>query len=160
MMNLDNMREFVIEPALVRLGWQARNRMQLVLGTGLIESGYIYLDQTTPGPGPAYGPWQMEKATHDDLWRNYINFQPSALRDVLLTISGEKYGPPPITVLHWNLMYGAAMCAVHYRRVKAALPEAGDFEGMSRYWKQWYNTPLGKGSVEKALPAFKRICEL
>lgn len=159
-MNLDDICEYVVRPALLRVGLVALNREQLVVGTGNTESQYVHLDQTTPGPGPAYGPWQMEKATHDDLWSNYLAYQPSALRDAMLQIAGVKYGPPPVETLHWNLMYGAAMCAVHYRRVRAPLPEAGDYEAMAAYWKRWYNTPLGRGTTAKAIPFFKEACEL
>lgn len=155
-MKLEDIRVFVVQPALSRLGLNAKNREQLVLGTGNTESQYNALDQTTPGPGPAYGFWQMEKATHDDLWRNWINYQPSALRDALLEIAGCKVSPPIITVLHWNLMYGAAMCALHYRRVRAPLPEVDDVEGMAAYWKQHYNTPAGKGTIAHALPYFRQ----
>lgn len=160
MLSLADIREFVIVPAHMRTGLRGENRVQLTLGTGLVESGYRFLDQTTPGPGPAYGLWQMEEPTHNDLWANYINFQPTALRSSLLEMAGSKYAPPPITVLHWNLMYAAAMCSVHYRRAPEVLPEAGDAEGMAAYWKRWYNTPAGKGSVEKAIPFFKQVMAL
>ena len=30
-----------------------------------------------------------------------------------------------------------------------ALQEAGDIEGQAAFWKQHYNTPLGKGTVTK-----------
>ncbi len=162
-MNLEDIRDYVVTPAILRIGLVGIERMQLVIGTGGVESGgYNYLDQTTPGPGPAYGFWQMEKATHDDLWRNYIAYQPSALRDALLDMAGQRRyeAPPPVTVLHWNLMYAAAMCAVHYRRVKAPLPVAGNAVGMAAYWKRWYNTPLGKGTEAKALPYFQEACKL
>ena len=48
-----------------------------------------------------------------------------------------------------NLMYGAAVCRLCYYRKPDALPEAGDIEGQGQYWKQHYNTPLGKGTVTK-----------
>lgn len=160
MLSIADLREFVIRPAHQRVYLRGVNREQLVLGTGLVESGYKFLDQTTPGPGPAYGLWQMEEATHVDLWVNYINFQPFALRNALFEMAGVKYAPPPITTLHWNLMYAAAMCSVQYKRAPAELPEAGDFEGMAAYWKRWYNTPAGKGTVEKAIPFFRQVVEL
>jgi hypothetical protein len=157
---LEDIRDFVVRPALERIGLPALNREQLVLGTGNVESQYRFLDQTTPGPGPAYGMWQMEKLTHDDLWVNFLPSQPT-LRDALHEIAGSPRAViPPITTLHWNLIYSAAMCAVHYRRVRAALPAAGDYAAMAAYWKQWYNTPKGKGTVEKALPFFKEACKL
>lgn len=159
-MNLADIRDYVVRPALWALGLDQPARVQLVIGTGGTESGYNYLDQTTPGPGPAYGFWQMEKATHDDLWRNFINYQPSAFRDTLLQLAGGSRIPPEVTVLHWNLRYAAAMCGVHYRRLKAPLPAEGDAQAMAAYWKQFYNTPQGKGTIAKALPYFQEACKL
>lgn len=154
-MNLEDIRDYVVRPALMEIALFQPMRVQQIIGTGLTESGFMYLDQTTPGPGPAYGFWQMERATHDDLWQSYINFQPSAIRDAMLAMSGSKY-TPPVTTLHWNLKYAAAMCALAYRRAPGKHPAAGDFVGMAEYWKRYYNTPLGKGTIEKAIPFFKQ----
>lgn len=168
-MKLSDIRDFVVVPTLQAINLAAPNRMQLIIGTGGVESGgYNYLDQTTPGPGPAYGFWQMEALTHDDIWNNYLRYQPSALRDAMLQLAGcRRTDPPPtVSVLHWNLRYAAAMCAVHYRRFEtrrdnpAPLPHANDAEGMAEYWKRYYNTPLGKGTVVKALPYFQQAVNL
>lgn len=162
-MHLADIRDYVVHPALVHVGLAADNRVQLVLGTGGVESGgYNYLDQTTPGPGPAYGFWQMEKLTHDDLWATFLAYQPSALRDAVRQLAGEWRVDvvPDVTVLHWNLRYAAVMCALKYRRVRDPLPAAGDYRAMAQYWKRWYNTPLGKGTVEKAIPYFQEAVQL
>ena len=44
---------------------------------------------------------------------------------------------------------GPAVCRLCYYRKPDALPEAGDIEGQAAFWKQHYNTPLGKGTVTK-----------
>lgn len=157
-MNKNQLREYVIRPALQRIGLWSVAAEQLVYGTGATESGgYVFLDQTTPGPGPAYGFWQMEEPTHYDLWTNYLAGQPSALRDVLFQMAGAARLPiPDVTTLHGNMFYAAAMCRVHYRRVRQPLPEAGDAFGMASYWKKYYNTYKGAGTVEKALPYFEQ----
>lgn len=102
----------------------------------------------------------MEKATHDDIWNSWVIYQPSALRETLMSIAGVKYGPPAVTTMHWNLLYAAAMCTLHYRRVKAPLPPEDDAPAMAGYWKQWYNTPKGAGTIEKALPYFREAVTL
>jgi hypothetical protein len=50
------------------------------------------------------------------------------------------------------------MCRVHYLRVKEALPTENDAAGMASYWKRYYNTVLGKGTIEQALPSFRVAC--
>ncbi len=158
MINTGQLREYVVRPALQRIGLWSQAAENLVLGTGYVESGYVFLDQTTPGPGPAYGFWQMEEPTHGDLWEHYLAFQPDALRSPLLTMAGHgERTPPPVETLHGNLFYASAMCRVHYRRARPPLPAADDAAGLAAYWKQHYNTVLGAGSVDKALPFFQKV---
>jgi hypothetical protein len=154
--NAVQVRDYVIRPALQRVGLWSPAAEQLVFGTGLVETGYNWLDQTTPGPGPAYGPWQMEEPTHTDIWDNYLAYQ-TDLNDALVRMAGfGVVTKPPVIALHGNLFYGAAMCRVHYRRMKAPLPAAGDAPGMAAYWKNWYNTPAGAGTLAKAIPFFRQ----
>ena len=56
----------------------------------------------------------------------------------------------------WNLGYATAMCRVHYRRVLEPLPGADDIPGLAEYWKQHYNTPLGRGTVGEFADKFER----
>lgn len=154
---LADIHKYVVRPALLEIGLAGLNREQQVLGTGLVESGYRHLDQTTPGPGPAFGFWQMEKATHDDLWLNFVIHRP-VLFDALVRLTGRSF--QSVEALRWNLRYGAAMCAVHYLRAPGKHPAEGDYEAMARYWKKVYNTPLGAGKVEHAIPLFKQAVSL
>lgn len=147
---------YVIEPALGRLFPTISHTpagAQLVLGTAIVESGLVYLDQIDKQakPGPAYGLWQMEKITFDD----HLNRVSSALESGLF---GYLSGIPTVSDLHWNLRLGAAMCRILYWHAPEALPAVGDALGMAQFWKKRYNTPLGAGTVEKALPCFKLAC--
>jgi len=151
--------EYVITPALLRLHpdiSMSRAAAQLVLGTALHESGgLVWLDQVDKAakPGPAYGLWQMEKITFDD--------HLSRLSDRLeKSVYGYLSRMPVVEDLHWNLLLGATMCRILYYHAPEALPAAGDALGMAQLWKKRYNTPLGAGTVEKALPSFKLACSL
>lgn len=162
MVNLGQLRDYVVRPALIVLEpWVPHSQASenLVFGTGLTESGYQFIDQTTPGPGPAYGFWQMEEATHRDLWANWIMYQPIGLQEMLLTMAGCKRGIPAIATLHGNLFYAAAMCRIHYRRVKEKLPAENDATGLAGYWKRYYNTAAGAGTIAKALPFFRQAVQ-
>jgi hypothetical protein len=135
------LRELVIRPALESLDLYSLAAEELVLGTACQESHCgRYLHQL--GAGPACGIFQMEPATHDDLWENFINPR-SMLREGLKGISLIQTADE----MCFNLMYAAAMCRVHYYRVKAALPTAGNLNGQAHYWKKYYNTELGAGTV-------------
>jgi hypothetical protein len=159
MINTGQLREYVIRAALRRLEpviAYSEAAEVLVFGTGAVESNYTFLDQTTDGPGPAYGFWQMEKPTYEDIWTNFVPGV-EGLRAKLLEIAGfDSLDHPPVVELHGNLFFAAAMCRVHYRRARASLPAADDAHAMAEYWKQHYNTVLGAGTVGKALPFFQK----
>lgn len=150
--------QYIVRPACFALEMYSQAAEVLVLGTGLVESRLRYLDQLDAAdkPGPAYGPWQMEEATFRDINDNYLRYQ-WRLKEKLHGLCTHS---PRITDLRWNLLYAAAMCRIHYRRVRAALPAADDANGLAAYWKTHYNTPLGKGTIEKALPHFQRAIEI
>jgi len=146
------LRDVVIVPTLIALEMYSDAAVALLLGTCAQESQMgRFLRQL--GAGPARGIWQMEPATHDDLWDNYLAYQPelaSKIRDLMshgVFKSGEK------AALHrelaTNLAYACAMARVHYRRIKAPLPAADDIAGLAAYWKRFYNTPLGAGTEEE-----------
>lgn len=148
MIDLDQFRDYVIEPTLEDLGMLSTSAVELVLGTALQESHLTYIKQL--GEGPALGVCQMEPNTHDDIWKNFLSYR-NALSDAVLDIGG----PEPQELI-WNLKYSVAMCRVHYRRVRSPLPQAGDVEGQAQYWKTYYNTELGKGTTQEYIDNWSR----
>jgi Mu-like prophage major head subunit gpT len=159
--DVSQLREYVVRPALQRIEpiipW-SRAAENLVIGTGLHESRMRYVDQLTVGPGPAYGFWQMERLTYEDLWKTYVPVI-EGLKTKLLDLAGfDELAFPPVTELHGNLFFASTMCRVFYRRISAALPAADDALAQAKYWKRYYNTYVGKGTVEQALPAFEIAC--
>lgn len=144
MIDLKQFEDLIIVPTLNRIGQYSLEAVELVLGTAIQESNLKYLKQL--GSGPALGVFQMEPATHDDIWDNFLKFRESLANSVaLLTV---KVSP---TSMIGNLWYATAMCRVHYSRVPDPLPEQGDYEGQAAYWKEHYNTYLGAGTEEEYL---------
>ena len=153
-MNAAQLRTYIIEPVLRYLEPEipfSAGAMELVMGTAAQESGLRHIDQLTPGPGPAYGLWQMEGATHEDLWASFINPRP-ALREKLLMMVAPW--PSRVEQLRSNLLYGAAMCRVHYRRAPEAIPPADNIEALGQLWKLRYNTSAGKGTVQQFVQSY------
>jgi hypothetical protein len=149
-LDAQQLRLLVIRPTLTSIGLWSQAAENLVLGTGIVESRLQYIKQL--GTGPALGLFQMEPFTHNDLWRTTLWGTELGMKVGNLIRPFVGVAPSP-THLIGNLFYAAAMCRVHYRRIKAPLPDNTPVE-LARYWKQYYNTPLGAGTVEKALPAF------
>jgi len=105
--------------------------------------------------GPAKGIFQMEPATHDDIWTNFLEY-----RRKLLGFISDLQQPAILTDLSsdvvGNLYYAAAMCRVHYFRVKFPLPDGDDVTQLAHYWKLHYNTHLGAGTIEKFIGNYAR----
>ena len=144
----------VIRPALQTAAIWCLERDQLVLGTGAEESRYMYVKQI--GAGPALGWWQCEPATHADLWQNFIPSRPGLADRLRLLCEGMER--PGALVSH--PMYAAAICGVHYLRVRAALPAAGDAPAMAAYHKRWYNTAAGASDPARSVVHFQAACEV
>jgi hypothetical protein len=67
-----------------------------------------------------------------------------------------------IEALEWALRMddndrlGVIFARVHYLRVADPIPL--DVLGQAKYWKRWYNTGLGRGTVEEYLANWERGC--
>jgi hypothetical protein len=118
----------------------------LLMGTASQESQLgTFLRQL--GGGPAVGPFQMEPATFDWLKSRF----------------GKEYGftNRDADDMEWDLRLSILLARLRYRVVPDALPEAHDLHGQAAYWKRWYNTPQGAGTVAEYQSNYrKRIGEV
>lgn len=154
-LHIPHLREHVVRPTLEYLNMHSSAAENLLIGTALTESRLVYLHQL--GNGPAKGIYQMEPDTYNDIYLNYLDYRPGLkklvddLRDQRPTTHEEE--------VIYNLAFATALCRIHYRRVPEALPGNLDALGMACYWKNYFNSSLGAGTIEKALPYFERACK-
>ena len=155
-MNPQDLKDYIVVPTLHTISDFIPNSLaaeNLLLGTAAQESQFYYLDQTTSGPGPAYGVFQMECETHNshlawlkqksEFWKLIQTYQIEWMDNCL-----EMVG---------NLYYATIMCRIHYFRVRETLPAAHDVLGLGNYWKKYYNTYLGKGKVDEFVRNYERF---
>lgn len=156
-LDLAQFRDLIVRPTLRRIELWSQAAENLVIGTALHESKLKYIQQIK---GPAMGLFQMEPATHKDLYENYLQFNPT-LKNRVNELAGQFEGsiPDPDEMIG-NLNYATAMCRIHYRRVKAMLPAPTDARGLATYAKRWYNTPAGKATVEQYEEAMNTVISL
>ena len=127
-----------------RYGFYSIDAVNLLLGTAIQESGGLRWRVQVNG-GPTRGLFQMEEATYTDIWNNFLQYRPQladALR-VIFTPAGGSLIFDRITI---DDGYAAAMARLKYFRVPNTIP--GTLDGQAHYWKQYYNTPQGKGTVQ------------
>jgi len=130
--------EDLIKRILIEYDLYNKSAVNLLLGTAAQESKFgTYIRQIN---GPALGIFQMEKPTFD--W--------------LKNIYGSKYPIGEFDELEYNLKLAILLARLRYRIVKEPLPDANNEEGLARYWKKYYNTPLGKGTIEQFINNYKK----
>ncbi len=155
-MNAQDLKDYIVQPTLhaisnfIPFSLSAEN---LLLGTAAQESQFYYLDQTTSGPGPAYGIYQMECETHNshlawlkqkpEFWKLVREYQIEYL-DNCLEMAG-------------NLYYATIMTRIHYWRVSERLPASRDILAMAKYWKKYYNTFHGAGKEEEFVRNYNKF---
>lgn len=110
--------------------------------------------------GPALSWWQIEPATHDDIWANCDALKDKSFaRRVLLLAGGhESYSHD---LLLNSPMYACAMARLKYSMDAKALPKYNggtslDLDMFYRYYKRVYNTELGASTYQKWIDAINR----
>ena len=142
----------VIRPTLIEIGLHSAVAEQLLLGTAMQESDLVHRHQM--GNGPARSFFQMEPATHNDIWQNFLKFRKELadkIANLLTSPTADK-----IKELENNDRYACAMARVHYLRVPEALPAADDIEAIANYWKNHYNTLLGAGTAAQFIAKWRK----
>lgn len=146
-----DLRTYVIGPTLRALNAWSLSAENLLLGTAAQESqlGY-YLHQIK---GSALGIYQIEPATHHDVWKNYLAYRTPLAESIY------QLGMPNEEQLIFNLSYATAIARVIYLRVKEPLPKADDMDGLATYYKQYYNTHKGKATTKEFIDNYKRFIQ-
>ncbi len=140
----DDFLALIIEPVLCHLSEVpfSKAASELLLGTAIKESQNFKYRRQIVGPALSY--FQIEPATHDDIWDNYLRYRPklaNQIKQLLTSPTASK-----LHELEHNDNYAAAMARIVYKRAPDKLPTFNDTSAMANYWKKHYNTPLGKGT--------------
>lgn len=156
MINPNQLREMIIEVLSTAPEPRLNSpvAVELLMLTFAVESHLgTYLKQVK---GPALGIGQMEPFTEEDLWRSYLKYN-KPLRTWVHEMTSEYVIGGKIHELKYNLAYQIAMTRLHYWRRPEPLPPTADPYALAEYWKDHYNTHLGKGTVTKAVIDYKRL---
>jgi hypothetical protein len=155
-MDIEQFNEFVLVPALTVIGLNSESANVLMLGTALIESGLVFLEQL--GPGRGLGIYQMEQPTHLDMQRYLNQHHNSRLKERCLAACFYQAFPSEDALIH-NLRYATVMARIKYWMRSDPLPAFNDAEGMATYHKRFYNSHLGKTNPSKSVRIFESVIE-
>ena len=116
--------------------------IELLLGTAAQESAFgTYLRQTN---GPALGAFQMEPAT-------FLTVQSFSKKDYPLMLE-NRYAKE----MEYDLELAIIAARVNYLSKPGTIPK--DLLGQADYWKRYWNTYKGKGTIEQYVSNFKKYC--
>ena len=145
MIAIKHFRECIVRPALDQLklySVAAEELLVITCGQESVGGTYFMQNDARGFPrGPAMGIYQMEPATYLDLWNNFLAYHPMWLD----RLHPGETAHANVGRLVYDLKYATMIARLNYYRVKEALPQ--DLEGQFRYYKQWWNTPLGAATL-------------
>ncbi len=157
MIRINQLRQYVIRPALHKLELYSEAAEELLVGTALQESlAGTYLEQLGEGI-QARGLFQMEENTFYKLHAWYKNRKPMYLERVIKTLGYKDF--PHIDRLITDLEFAAMMARLLYFHISTALPEATDINGLASYWKKYYNTIHGRGKISEFIEKYNRYAK-
>ncbi len=164
MINPNQLRTEIIRPTLKAMSMWSPAAENLLMGTAMQESVCgTYLVQIG---GPALGLFQIEPSTARDIVFRYLDLRPDL---------GDRFELGFQIVnsheINWNnvsldkvalklisdLRFGTAVARMRYWMVPQPLPDADDVAGLAAYWKQHYNTPLGRSTEEEFIRNYKKV---
>lgn len=154
MLNHEQLREFIIKPALRDLLLYSPQAEELMVFTCAVESlGGTYLKQVK---GPALGIYQMEPETYNDIWQNFIKSKGS-LTLIMISNFNATFMPDEHRLIY-DLRFATAMTRLHYARVRETLPDNNNIEAIYNYYKCYYNSNLGAAHKEPSIEKYHQFC--
>ena len=144
---------------------------RLLFGTAAQESSLTWERQRTPrfeGKVGGFGKWQVEPGSVAASLA-YLCQRPGVLARATHWLFADPHAPVtwpdliPMDALLWALRLddndkiGVLFARLHYFRVSASIPDS--LSDQAAYWKRWYNTSAGSGTVEEYLANWDRYCK-
>ena len=145
MIDAQQLRNHIIAPTLDMLGYMSPNAEELLFAICCHESQRgTYVKQVG---GQALGIYQMEPSTYYDIMDNYLSRNDELYARVyrMLDITRE----PLADDMKTNMKLATIMARIFFLRIPEKLPPKDDIYAIAIYWKKYYNTPYGKGTIDK-----------
>ena len=113
-----------------------------------------YLVQQNIGFKGGIGIYQMQRLTYDDIWNRKINDNVALKTRIRLMLGYE--GKPPADRMATDLKLATVMTRLFYAAIPEPFPDNDDIRGMGEYWKRYYNTAMGRGTVDEFIVNYKK----
>lgn len=135
MINVLQLKELIIKPALLDLVAFSEDALELLVFTCCTESRtgtYLKLDKDN-----RLGIYQMRAEAHIHLWESYIKSKPDLLLKLVTNFDISRM--PSEDRLIYDLRYATAMARIFYLQVYEPIPSKDDLEAIWNYYNRYYN---------------------
>ncbi len=143
-------------------GRYAESVARLLAGTAAAESLLRYRRQigfSLENPSGAWGLWQTEQhAVMDSVryLRRRTDVRANAIKFAPGVVDASELGTMSLLrSIHDDDRVACLFARLHYLRVAESVPD--DLRGQAWYWKRYYNTRLGKGTIEGYINKFRMV---
>lgn len=149
--------DFIANAKRVEGIYDSDDAKELLFGTACIESGLRPRFQDTGGD--AIGLFQVEYATFKDIWDRAIKRKHPELYLSIKVYFGGIKGDISFEDLQNNDVLCAIFARMKYAESSTKIPPKSDTRAQGEYYKLYYNTPLGKSTVNGYIKARQEILE-
>lgn len=146
-------RDLIVRPVLKEMGLWSMFAEDLLLGTCAKESRLgTFLKQLT---GPALGIYQIEPDTHASVWTEILRSHPNTYKRCMeiLNIKDSAILPDHDRLIY-DFKYATIVARLKYLTINEPFPEEYSLSDLAKYWKKYYNTSKGKGTVAQFLDSY------
>lgn len=140
----EELRQYVIEPTLTKLGCHSQAAENLLLGTAAAQSGLGFHLQERGGIG-LYG---LDPEAHRNVWDCFLAFDADLASQVRGFASQHEFLKAPDIELATNLSYATAIAWMRYLQAGIKLPAADDVIGLARCWLQVFGAANSQGIAD------------
>lgn len=149
-MNAEQFRTYILAPILLDMEnlcgiKESQYAEDLLMATAAQETHlgeYVHQEG-----GPAIGIYQMEPATIQGLFNDYIYPKKVYYTNILGRYTSRGYDD--LSQLHWNWGYATVLARLNYFRVPEALPAESNRDTLWYYYKKYWNTSLGAATQDQ-----------
>jgi hypothetical protein len=145
----------VILPTLTDLDIRDSGAAALLLATAIHESG---LGFAIPPCRQGHGMYQISAEVHQDVWDNYLSYDPDLASRVRGLASQRHFLTDPHRELTTNLAYATAIAWFVYKHYGLAMVETMVVEELAQFWQQHFPS-IQKGSMTGFVKSYKHYTE-
>jgi hypothetical protein len=135
---VNDLREFIIRPALEQLNDWSQTAENLLLGTAAQESQLGFRMRSTTDTG--LGLYRISARTHVQVWDEFLVTDPELASRLRGLASQQQFLKSPHDELISNLSYASGMAWMIYKRCHLKLPESNNINELAKCWFNYYSS--------------------